>query len=372
MIRIIDRYVGKQVIIGTLFGVLVLTIVLVLGNIWKRLLDLMVEQDLPLSVAGQFVMYLLPFSIPFTIPWGFLTAVLLTFGRLSADNELVSLRMAGMSLFRICVPVFVLAIALSATCFFVNVRVAPKSEAAIKQIFIDRVLADPLALLEAGKVTNELDGYVMYIGEREGNELKDFQMVMLDERSGPSRFVSAENVILGWNKEEKAIDLNLFKSFVANRHQDDALRKDPNKIQMGIETGVSELVISLTGLYEKTEERNVRTMANDEIRAALEGGLENEETESAHRTELHRRFSFSLACFTFALIGVPLGVSAQRRETSIGFALSLVIALVYFIFIILADMFKDDPGAYPHLLMWLPNVLFISLGMWLFYRVARR
>ncbi|MGK0189841.1 MAG: lipopolysaccharide export LptBFGC system permease protein LptF [Verrucomicrobiales bacterium] len=370
MIRIIDRYVGKQVIIGTLFGVLVLTIVLVLGNIWKRLLDLMVEQDLPLSVAGQFVMYLLPFSFPFTIPWGFLTAVLLTFGRLSADNELVSLRMAGMSLFRICVPVFVLALGLSGACLFVNVNVAPKSEAAIKQIFIDRVLADPLALLQAGKVTNELDGYVMYIGEREGNELRDFQMVMLDERSGPSRYVSAEHVILDWNKKEKAIDLNLFKAFVANRHQDDA--KDPNKVQMGIQTGMSEPMISLASLYEKADDRNVRTMSNSEISDALADGIEDEGDESSHRTELHRRISFSLACFTFALIGIPLGVSAQRRETSIGFALSLLIALVYFMFIILADMFKDDPGAYPHLLMWLPNVLFIGLGVWLFRRVSRR
>lgn len=372
MIRIIDRYVGKQVIIGTLFGVLVLTIVLVLGNIWKRLLDLMVEQDLPLSIAGQFVMYLLPFSFPFTIPWGFLTAVLLTFGRLSADNELVSLRMAGMSLFRICLPVFVLAIAISAVCLFVNVKIAPRSEAAIKQIFIDRILADPLALLKAGQVTNDLDGYVMYIGEREGNQLKDFQMVMLDERSGPSRYVSAENVILDWNKEERAIDLTLYKAFVANRHQDDVKRKDPNEVQMGVQTGMSETMIPLDRLYEKNGERNVRTMSNDEIRAALHDGIEDKSIASAHLTELHRRISLSLACFTFVLIGVPLGVSAQRRETSIGFALSLVIALVYFVFIILADMFKDDPGAYPHLLMWLPNILFMGLGVWLFRRVSRR
>lgn len=372
MIRIIDRYIGRQVIIGTLFGVLVLTIVLVLGNIWKRLLDLMVEQDLPLSVAGQFVLYLLPFSFPFTIPWGFLTAVLLTFGRLSADNELVSLRMAGMSLFRICVPVFLLAVALSAACLFVNVRVAPKSEAAIKQIFLDRVLADPLALLEAGKVTNAIDGYVMYIGERDGNELRDFQMVMLDERSGPARYVSAEHVILNWNQDQQAIDLNLFKAFVANRHQDDELRKEPDKVQMGIQTGVSEPMISLASLYEKGERRNVRTMSNAEIRAAMDAGIEDEGVASAHRTELHRRISFSLACFTFALIGVPLGVTAQRRETSIGFALSLVIALVYFVFIILADMFKEDADAMPHLLMWLPNILFMGLGSWLFFRVARR
>ena len=206
-----------------------------------------------------------------------------------------------MSLFRICVPVFFLAIALSAACLFVNVRVAPKSEAAIKQIFVDRVLADPLALLKAGQVTNDLDGYVMYIGEREGNELSDFQMVMLDDQ-GPSRYVSAEHVMVEWNKEEKAIDLTLFKTFAANRDRGNKVKKegieakkDPIKVQMGIETGMSELMISLEKLYEKNGEKNVRSMSNDEIRAALRAGIGDKPIESTHVTELHRRIEF-IAC----------------------------------------------------------------------------
>ena len=79
-----------------------------------------------------------------------------------------------------------------------------------------------------------------------------------------------------------------------------------------------------------------------------------------------------MACLTFVLIGIPLGVTAQRRETSVGFLLSLVIAIVYFLFIIIADPFRDKPDAMPHLLMWLPNVIFITLGMVLFIRLSRK
>ncbi|MEM9281969.1 MAG: LptF/LptG family permease, partial [Verrucomicrobiota bacterium] len=100
--KIIDRYIGKQVLGATLFAVAVLSIVLVLGNIFQELLDQLVQRpDLDAGYVLRFVMNVLPFSLIFTIPWGFLTAVLLVFGRLSADNELISLRMAGLSATRI-------------------------------------------------------------------------------------------------------------------------------------------------------------------------------------------------------------------------------------------------------------------------------
>jgi lipopolysaccharide export system permease protein len=93
---------------------------------------------------------------------------------------------------------------------------------------------------------------------------------------------------------------------------------------------------------------------------------------SQSRTELHKRFSFSLACFTFALVGIPLGVTAHRRETSTGFALSLMTATVYIGFIIFADTLNDQPGSMPHLIMWLPNVLFLGIGSWLFWKLSRK
>jgi lipopolysaccharide export system permease protein len=85
-----------------------------------------------------------------------------------------------------------------------------------------------------------------------------------------------------------------------------------------------------------------------------------------------KRFSFSLASLAFGLIGVPLAITAQRRETSIGFLLSLIVAFVYFIMIITADTFKNSPKAHPELLVWVPNVVFIGLGLYMFYKLSRR
>ncbi len=75
----------------------------------------------------------LPFSLTFTIPWGFLTALLLVFGRISADNELIALKASGVSIPRICIPVFLLAIILTGICFWINIDIAPRAEHADDQ-----------------------------------------------------------------------------------------------------------------------------------------------------------------------------------------------------------------------------------------------
>src|SRR3981081_4251134 len=122
--KIVDRYISRQLIVNLLFAIVVLSFVLVIGNIFRKLLPLLVNHDLPVEYLIGFVAYVLPFSLIFTIPWGLLTAVLLVFGRLSADNELTALRSNGVSLARICHPLATLAFVCTAICLWLNVQVA--------------------------------------------------------------------------------------------------------------------------------------------------------------------------------------------------------------------------------------------------------
>ena len=89
--KLIDRFVSRELVVNVLFAIAVLSLVLVVGNIFRKLLPLLVNHDVPIETLIAFVAYVLPFSLIFTIPWGLLTAILLVFGRLSADNELIAL-----------------------------------------------------------------------------------------------------------------------------------------------------------------------------------------------------------------------------------------------------------------------------------------
>src|SRR5919109_436240 len=123
--KLIDKFVSRELLVNVLFAIAVLSLVLVVGNIFRKLLPLLVNHDVPMEYLLAFIAYVLPFSLIFTIPWGLLTAILLVFGRLSADNELVALRANGVSVPRVCVPLAGLALVACAICLRLNVQAAP-------------------------------------------------------------------------------------------------------------------------------------------------------------------------------------------------------------------------------------------------------
>src|SRR5437763_15721586 len=123
--KLIDRFISRELIVNVLFAIVVLSLVLVVGNIFRRLLPLLVNHDVPMEYLITSIAYVLPFSLIFTIPWGLLTAILLVFGRLSADNELIALRSNGVSLTRTCTPLRAIAVICTGISLLLSVQVAP-------------------------------------------------------------------------------------------------------------------------------------------------------------------------------------------------------------------------------------------------------
>ena len=77
--KLIDRFISRELLVNVLFAIAVLSLVLVVGNIFRKLLPLLVNHDVPMEYLITFIAYVLPFSLIFTIPWGLLTAILLVF-----------------------------------------------------------------------------------------------------------------------------------------------------------------------------------------------------------------------------------------------------------------------------------------------------
>ena len=134
--KILDRYIARQLLGVTALGVMALSALLLLGNLFKELRPLLVENKAPISIVLEFIFQVIPFSLMFSIPWGFLTAVLLVYGRLASDNELTSMRMSGMSLWRLSAPAIAIGIALSGLCYWINIDIAPRAKQSISELLI--------------------------------------------------------------------------------------------------------------------------------------------------------------------------------------------------------------------------------------------
>ena len=393
MLRLIDRYLGRELFTSAFFAVSTLSFVLVLGEIFKRLFAFMVDHNVPATYIITFIAYFLPLSLIYSIPWGFLTAVLLVFGRLSAGNELTALRTAGVSIPRIARPVLLVALVFSGLCLWINLYVAPQAQQNLKDAFFEVATNNPAAAFGGDQVIDQFPGKKIYVGSAEGTRLENIHVFDLNSDNQPVEVVYARRGSLETDLANKQLKMRLEHSRYEQR--DVSQPADLTKIRDGITMEDFVFPISLEELYtKKAGRRRVESFTFQELRGDLAkkreqllkdqskyGQGRSEQTKEIRNdrssvaeaaTELNKRFSFSMACLTFALIGIPLGITAHRQETSAGFGLSLVVAVSYFLIIIIVNTIRSKASLHPELLIWLPNVLFLILGGVLFYRLSRR
>ena len=356
--------------------VLVLSGVMVLGNVYKKMEQLLGDTKLPATFVIKFIGLIIPYSLVFTIPWAFLTAILLVYGRMSADNEMVSIRMTGMPMWRICTPIFAMAVMLSGLCFYVNVDLAPSSKNQMKHLFYDVATDNPISLFQAGRVLDKMPGFRIYTGRRKGDdELENLQIIQL-EGDTEKQYIRAKTAKLVRTPGKLDFDLELhdatFEQVIASA---DGTFQKVNSPQFG-DTAITFPLSELKGKTERVNASMKDTSALwQEVKTRVDSATNlpmDRKQRSVSLTELNKRYSFSLACLTLALVGIPLGITAQRRETTVGFVLSLITAVVYIVFIFFADTQNNKPSMHPHLLMWLPNVVFMMIGGTLFYRLSKR
>lgn len=393
--RLLDRYLGREVITSAIFAVCTLSLVLVLGQIFKKLFEFVVDHNVPATFIITFVAYFLPLSLIFSIPWGFLTAVLLVFGRLSAGNELTALRTAGISIPRIARPVLLLAVVFSLLCLWINLYVAPRAQQNLKDAFFQVATNNPAAAFSSDQVITDFPNMKIYVGNMDGNRLENVHVFGLNSDLKPIQVVYARTGRLETDLKNKQIKMRLEGSRFEQRET--SKPDDFTKIRDGITMGDFVFPISLEELYAKKQgRRRVESLTYDELKTEVQrnvdvvaadkaklraGGVDEDFKKTAHddvgklaaiRTEFAKRFSFSLACVTFALMGIPLGITAHRQETSVGFGISLGVAFTYFLIIIVVNTFRAKANLHPELLIWLPNVIFLLLGGVLFFRLSRR
>ena len=153
------------------------------------------------------------------------------------------------------------------------------------------------------------------------------------------------------------------------RYADHILTLTPDELTME-RYRVSDAILELN--YK----RSLADSTSDDLLAFEEGKkafLKDDQREvmiekSRMLIEVNRRMSTAIACFTFMLVGIPLGVKSHRKETSIGMVMSLAIVFVYYILIVTAKALADFPEFHPNLILWLPMVGTQLFGFWMIRR----
>jgi lipopolysaccharide export system permease protein len=228
---------------------------------------------------------------------------------------------------------------------------------------------NPTIFLREQEPIERFPGLRMYIQKKFGNVAEGIHIWDLDENKIPKRCIRADRGSIQANLENLSLCLTLYNARQEERGSDVT---DLSKIQSGIKASQFPINVSLRELLDPAKiRRNISVQKLDELTGLIFRAERTGANSVPMLTELHKRAALACACFTFTLVGIPLAIAARRREASIAFTMSLVLAIGYYVSITVGESFKEMARAYPEIMVWAPNLILQPLGAFLLWKINR-
>jgi lipopolysaccharide export system permease protein len=370
ILGLLDRHIFKNVFLTCLGAVGFFTFIMAAGNALKDLIGPFLSGRLSLGTTLELLLWLLPYAIMYALPMGILCGVLLVLGRMSAESEVTAMRAAGLGLWRIARPIYALGSAGMVCGLFVNLQFMPVARVKYKQELLSAVQTDPRVLLQPKTFIREFRGAVIYANERDGDVLKDIWVWNLDDQSRVIRMSKAESGKLSYDDAAGELIFTPQKSSVEQR--DGEAPEDAAKIHAAA-ADLPPLRVSLEKLFgkqainRKPDWLTFPVLLGEIARLKTPVASGDEEARVAaltkHRIVLQDKLAKAVAVLAFVFVAVPLGIKVSRRETSANLVVAVALALAYYFLSEAAKWLEGYPQMRPDLLLWVPNLVFVYLGL---------
>ncbi len=362
-LRKLNKYLVKDFLTVFAVAMLLITFAFVIGAIYK-VIDYMAK-GLPFGIIGGFFLNSIPYSLAYSIPISALFATLLIFGRLSSDSEISAMKSSGLSMWQIASPIVLISLAMVCVCLYNNCIVYPAATYANRQLIKGMGVEDPIKLLEEGRFIRDFPGYMIYVGKKNKNRVRDLVVYEVDKETGEvTGSVRAGSGIMTADKEKAELKIDLFDVRIEipdpDSPGDSSKTRYVNARNYPIRLDFNEL-LGNKNVYKKRKNMTIFELAyrirNSETENARLNKKDRRIEHCRNLVEANQRIALALSPFMFVLIAIPLGITSHRKESSIGMVMSLAIMFIYYIFMILSDTFDKTPSLYPWLIPWIPIVL---------------
>ncbi len=368
----LNKYIFKQVAAAAFMTVALFVFVLVLGNVVKEVMGDLAAGRLSLGFFLYIVALIIPGVIPYALPLGMLTGILLVFGRMSAQSEVVAMKACGRSIYSMAAPVFLLAIAASIFSVAINFYYAPAADYAYKTSLKNLIRANPLQFIYPGAFIRDFPGYVIYADKAEGKELLNFRIWEMGRDGNPPVFIQSERALLTYDGLSDEIVL-LMKDVWGELKGERYSRGSELEIKLPLD--------KIIGSFDKRKTK-LKLMTFGELleaRTSWHRGADpstlSEEQKFRDRIEvqmqIQKNFAMAFSIFSMVVLAVPLGIKASRTETFANLALALALALSYYLLIVIISWMEKYPSLRPDLLIWLPNLIFQASGCFLIWKSSK-
>jgi LPS export ABC transporter permease LptF/LPS export ABC transporter permease LptG len=364
--RILTRYILKEVTAHALIGVAIFTFVLFTRDL-GRILELVVRASAPLPSIAEIFFFTIPVALTYTLPMSVLVGILIGLSRLAADSEITAMRASGMGVWSFLRVLSIFVIATWVVAMINGLYIAPRSQAALGHLE-DVLKGSQVSFEVQPRVFYEgFPKYVLYVQDvktSQGAALwKDVFMADISDATNPTITLAKEGIVVSEGKDR--LHLHLIDG---SAHETDPNNPDHYQISTFEQT---DIPIDLPSTENKADEAQPATLMNT-------GALRDKATHSDpiaarwYLIEFHRRFALPTACLVLALVGIPLGLSSKKSGKSGGFVLTILLVFVYYTISVIGVSLARQGRVSPWFGAWLADLVFLAIGIFLLIRSEKR
>jgi LPS export ABC transporter permease LptF/LPS export ABC transporter permease LptG len=356
--NILDRYIIRKFLFIFVLVFISMLCVFVIITFFERI-DHIYEHDKPLSFLFEFIWYSLPEFMRYILPVTGLTATLLCLGLLTKSNEITAMKACGISLYRIILPVLILAALISFFSFYIQENILPYSNRKAEEVWnrINDVPPRSYSYLDRRWVMNRDKNKIYYYRYFDpiASSFSQISVYDIDVDSWAlERRISAER---GRIEEDRMALADVWvREFVA-------------KMPVGYEKKKSMALPFPEGKSYFLKERKEHDQMNyRELKAYIDDIEEKGFETVKFKVHLNFKITFPLASFIMALLGIPFAFSMGKRGNLVGIGLSVVIAIIYYVAaVMIFRPFGEAGYLSPFLAAWGPTLIFGLAGVYMIF-----
>jgi lipopolysaccharide export system permease protein len=355
---IIYRYIFREMLPPFGINLIFFSFIFLMTQI-IQIMNMVVNHRVGLSVIGWMILYTLPFFMEFIIPMSVMMSVLLTFLRLSGDNEILALKNGGLSVYDLLPPVMLFCLMGAMLTASMALFGLPWGRMSIK-ILTTQVASTNIDIGIKERTFNDSFKDVMLNINKMDAKTRTLSDVFIEDQRTQDAIITvvAPKGQMESNPDTHQFMLRLYEGTI---NQVDVKSRSVNTVNFDtydIHLDTRQAIAAATSGPTHPEE-----MSLAEIRRYLATSTEKNSKYYLTLMEFHKKFSLPFACIALGLLAVPLGIQSRSSRRSFGISLGIFFFLIYYMLLSAGWVF-GEAGKYPPLLgMWVPNIVTASAGI---------